>query len=130
MVAKKSKKGVKLPKRIAGVKVPKALRRSGGQAIAWLSSPSAREIMASVLVAAAAGLASNKKIRRAAKSGAEDAASGASRIGEAIADAATAIMRRAAGGGKTDATPPAGGSPAATRSRSGPTRPGEPGIAH
>jgi hypothetical protein len=133
MMAKGKKKGQgKLPKRIAGMKVPKALRRSGGQAAAWLASPTGRGIMASALVGAATLLAGDKNVRRAVKGSAGSAASGASRIGEALADTATDLMRRMAGGGEGETKPskPAGTSPSSGRGRSAPTRPGEPGIAH
>ena len=66
----------KLPKTIAGVKVPKELRK-GGQFARFMSDPMVREI---ALAALAAGLAARKDARRAAKKAviqAGDAAEGA-----------------------------------------------------
>jgi len=66
----------KLPKTIAGVKVPKELRK-GGQFAKFMHDPLVREI---ALAALAAGLAARKDARRAAKKvavQAGDAAEGA-----------------------------------------------------
>jgi hypothetical protein len=60
-VAKKSKK---LPKKIAGVKVPKELRKASGKLARLAEQPVAREI---AFAALAAGLASRKESRKAAK---------------------------------------------------------------
>jgi hypothetical protein len=132
-MARNKKKGQgKLPKRIGGMKVPKSLRQSGGRAAAWLATPTGRGVLASALVGAAALLAGDKTVRRAVKGSARNAASGAGRIGEVIADTATDLMRRMAGGGDAEAQPakPAGTSPTGGRGRNAPTRPGQPGIAH
>lgn len=81
-MGKKKEKGSKekLPKTIAGVKVPKELRK-GGQFVRFMNDPMVREI---ALAALAAGLAARKDARRAAKRTvaqvgevAEDAAQGA-----------------------------------------------------
>ena len=83
MGKKKDKGGKdKLPKTIAGVKVPKELRK-GGQFAKFMNDPMVREI---ALAALAAGLAARTDARRAAKrtaakagEAAEDAAEGAER---------------------------------------------------
>jgi hypothetical protein len=83
MGKKKDKGGKdKLPKTIAGVKVPKELRK-GGQFARFMNDPMVREI---ALAALAAGLSARKDARRAAKrtlvqagEAAEDAAEGAER---------------------------------------------------
>jgi hypothetical protein len=67
---KKSKSGKHaLPKRIAGVKIPKALRKAGGKALA--NAPLVSEIIAASLIAAAAALsqteAGGKVVRKAKK---------------------------------------------------------------
>jgi hypothetical protein len=71
MGKKKGKKDgeEKLPKTIAGVKVPKELRK-GGQFAKLMHDPLVREI---ALAALAAGLAARKDARRAAKRAALDA---------------------------------------------------------
>lgn len=56
MSKKKGKNAI--PKRIGGVKVPKALRKSGGRALAMADTPVMKKIIASGLVAAAAAIAS------------------------------------------------------------------------
>ncbi len=50
---KDAKKGVKIPKEIAGVKVPKELRKKGEAIIAAAQSPMGREVMLSGLAALA-----------------------------------------------------------------------------
>ena len=60
-MAKTSKK---LPKKIAGVKVPKDLRKAGGKLAGLIEQPVAREI---ALAALAAGLAARKDVRAKAK---------------------------------------------------------------
>lgn len=47
---------IKLPKRIAGVKIPKPLRRAAEAALAEVASPTGRELLAAALAAAAAAL--------------------------------------------------------------------------
>jgi replicative DNA helicase len=56
MAKSKAKGRTKLPKTIAGVKVPKALRKSGGLDL-LLADPQTREILADVLIAAAGAAA-------------------------------------------------------------------------
>lgn len=79
-MSKKKKKADKnkLPKTIAGVKVPKELRKGRGDILSLASNPVVREI---ALAALAAGLAARKDTRRAAKRAALDAGDAA---GEAV----------------------------------------------
>jgi hypothetical protein len=65
-VGKKSKKAKKnkLPKRIAGVKVPKELREAGGMLFKVARDPHAREV---ALAAVTAALAARKDNRKAAR---------------------------------------------------------------
>lgn len=89
-MAKKAKKnGAKLPKTIAGVKVPKPLRKRGGKVIEALNHPLVSDLAAAALLAAAAALRDNKGVRAAAgeakrKSGAtlEDVVSTVAAIAE------------------------------------------------
>ncbi len=74
----------KLPKTIAGVKVPKELRK-GGQFAKFMNDPLVREI---ALAALAAGLAARTDARRAAKRAAVE-------VGDAAEDAAGDIGRGA-----------------------------------
>ncbi len=79
---------VKLPKRVAGVKLPKPMRRAAEEALAQAFSPAGRLLLASALEAAAAAL------RRGAASGASGTpAAGATvdRVGPMIGLAASAL---------------------------------------
>ncbi len=81
-------KRLKLPKRIAGVKLPKALRHAAEDALEQIASPAGRLLLASALEAAAAAL------RRGAREAADARAPGAStvdRIGPMIGLAANAL---------------------------------------
>ena len=93
-MAKKSKK-LKIPKKIAGVKVPKELRNAGKQLVKLAEEPRARDI---ALAAIAAGLAARKETRKAAKEAAveagDEAANAAGWITAALAAAALEAGRR------------------------------------
>lgn len=108
------KKGPRIPKQIAGVKVPKGLRDSGKAAVKFARSPMARELLSAGLVAAAAAVAANSRARKAAQqSGAEasdafakaadTAAESASKIGAAFVEAAGAAAQRLFASGKDGA---------------------------
>jgi hypothetical protein len=93
-VAKKSKKN-KLPKKIAGVKVPKELRKAGGKLARIAEQPVAREI---AFAALAAGLAARTDARKAAKKAAVETggelAENAGWVSAALAAAALEASRR------------------------------------
>ena len=112
-MAKKKKKAdgkaAKLPKRIAGVKVPKQLREPGGKLLEAVSNPLLIDMAAAALLAAASGLRDGR--RRAARPGegaaapsssAEPSAAGpvssegASKLGSLIAAAAVDGLRKMA----------------------------------
>ena len=70
-------KNGKLPKRIAGVKIPKKLRKSGAPLYALLRNPLVADLVAVGLIAAADALSKSEKAKaagKAAKSGAKEAA--------------------------------------------------------
>ncbi|QNE31742.1 hypothetical protein F1C10_07205 [Sphingomonas sp. NBWT7] len=56
-MAKKSKKGFRIPKEIAGVKVPKEARRAGEALIEKANSPAGRQALASGIAMAATAAA-------------------------------------------------------------------------
>lgn len=90
----KSRKA-KVPKRIAGVKVPKALRRAGRPLAQFAATPLGREIVAEAVVAATIALARSRPVRQAAS----EVSDGAARATHGMADiarAAAAPMVRAA----------------------------------
>ena len=55
-MAKKDQQSTKPPKRIAGVKVPKELRKSGAKLVDTLSHPLIADVAAAALMAAAGAL--------------------------------------------------------------------------
>lgn len=90
-------KPTKLPKRIAGVKVPKRMRRPGGKVLDALSHPLVADVVAAGLLAAAAAVRDSHSVRRAAiKAGdkAHDLRSGAASLGTIIAARAGEGARR------------------------------------
>lgn len=58
-------KKIKVPKQIAGVKVPKKVRKAGNKALALADHPAALELAAAALSAAAAALQAQGRKRRA-----------------------------------------------------------------
>jgi hypothetical protein len=64
--AKKGKDKVKIPKRIAGVKVSKAVRDAGKRALKIAEQPAVSETVAAALLAAASALRDPPSSRRAA----------------------------------------------------------------
>lgn len=78
---KKNGADKKVPKTIAGVRVPKELRKAGHMVLDLAESPLAREIVAASFMAAVTAVASSRQ-GRAAVAGAADEA------GDAAADAA------------------------------------------
>lgn len=123
--ADKPKSKTKIPKQIAGVKIPKTLRDSGKAAMKLAQNPVARELLSAGLVAAAAAVAANSRARKAAMDGGRDAAdavtgaaatatSSAAMIGAALVEAAGTAAERFLSG-KTDATVETGATAEAVR---------------
>lgn len=94
---KDARSGPKIPKHIAGVKIPKALRDSGKAAIKLAQNPMARELLSAGLVAAASAVALKSQAKRGGASGMNGAAKGTddmADIGAALAGAAGAAAQR------------------------------------
>jgi len=109
-VAKKN--NAKLPKKIAGVKIPKKLRKSGGKLIEVANTPAGRELIAAGLVAAGTALAAKAKARRNSQDApadrldpAERGAQMAGQIGATLGAAANAALDRLLGTAPTDRPP-------------------------
>ena len=121
-MGKHKNKAGKLPKRIAGVKLPKDLRRTGEKLIAEVDTPANRALLASGLTAVAAAVAQSAS---AARSGTSHGASGepaatqpgeggtraSDPVGKVVGLAATALLTgwlakrsRDEGGSKPDGT--------------------------
>jgi hypothetical protein len=71
--AKKGKDKVKIPKRIAGVKVSKVVRDAGKKALKLAEKPAVSETVAAALLAAAAALRDPPATKRAAGAAADAA---------------------------------------------------------
>ncbi|HEU0133327.1 MAG TPA: hypothetical protein VFR28_00765 [Allosphingosinicella sp.] len=95
--AKKGKAEVKIPKRIAGVKVSKAVRQAGKSALKLAEKPAVSETVAAALLAAAAALRDPPATRRAAGAAAgaaEEAGHEAIRLGDSLRKMAIDMARR------------------------------------
>lgn len=90
--AKASKaKATKIPKQIAGVKIPKSLRDGGKAAVKLAQNPVARELLSAGLMAAATAVAANSRARAAAANGGRDAADAVNDIATTASDNAAKI---------------------------------------
>jgi len=99
---KDKKKAGKLPKEVAGVKVPKAVRKAGKAALKLASEPAVGEAVAAAMLAAAAALREPPKPGRAPHLGPESGAGGADEVMrqagglvDALRAAAVDVARRA-----------------------------------
>jgi hypothetical protein len=95
--AKKGKVKVKVPKRIAGVKVPKSVREAGKSALKLAERPAVSETVAAALLAAAAALRDPPATRRAAGAAADaagEAGQDAIRLGDSLRKMAIDMARR------------------------------------
>jgi hypothetical protein len=96
--SKKGKKDkIKIPKRIAGVKVAKAVRKAGKSALKLAETPAVSETVAAALLAAAAALRdppATKRGARAAADAAGDAGQEAIRLGDSLRRLALDMARR------------------------------------
>ncbi len=95
---KKGKKDkVKIPKRIAGVKVSKVVRKAGKSALKLAETPAVSETVAAALLAAAAALRDPPATKRAAAAAADSAGEAgeeALRLGDSLRRLALDMARR------------------------------------
>jgi hypothetical protein len=82
-------KNGKLPKRIAGVKISKKLRKRGGQAQVLLQNPLIADIVAMGLLAAADAIARKPKVKKAGKAAKKAAGDTAEAAGKGAIDLAS-----------------------------------------
>ena len=109
---KKSKDKIKVPKRIAGVKVSKAVRKAGKSALKLAESPAVSETVAAALLAAAAALRdppTTKRGARAAVDSAAEAGEEAIRLGDSLRRLALDMARRTLDAWEAAESKPAGG---------------------
>lgn len=83
-------KSFKIPKTIAGMKIPKAVRKSGRSLAAFLETPTGRELAAAALTAMAGVLAGTS---RPVRNAAADAAAGAGHTAAQAGSGAVGLMR-------------------------------------
>ena len=88
--------GTKLPKEVAGVKIPKKLRKAGSAAMDLAQQPIVGELVAAALTAAAASLMKDTKAGKAVRREAADATSGTIREASAIGTAVKQVLLDAA----------------------------------
>jgi hypothetical protein len=89
-------KGTKLPKKVAGVKIPKGLRKAGEAAVDLAQQPVVGEFVAAALTAAAASLMADSKAGKAVRHEAADAASDTLKQASAIGSAVKKVLLEAA----------------------------------
>jgi hypothetical protein len=89
-------KGAKLPKEVAGVKIPKKLRKAGSAAMDLAQQPIVGEFVAAALTAAAASLMKDSKAGRTVRREASDATSETIREASAIGAAVKQVLLDAA----------------------------------
>ncbi|HYI39262.1 MAG TPA: hypothetical protein VE053_02980 [Allosphingosinicella sp.] len=99
-VEKKAKKGkdkIKIPKRVTGVKIPKAVRQAGNAALKLAEQPAVSETVAAALLAAAAALRdppATKRAAGAAAGAAGEAGRDAIKLGDSLRKMAIDMARR------------------------------------
>ena len=92
---KKDKKDkLKIPKRIGGVKVPKAVRQAGKTALKLAETPAVSETVAAALLAAAAALRDPPAAKRGARAAAGAAGQEAIGLGDSLRRLALDMARR------------------------------------
>lgn len=109
---KDRKDKIKIPKRIAGVKVSKAVRKAGKSALKLAETPAVSETVAAALLAAAAALRDPPATRRAASSAAGSAGEAgqeALRLGDSLRRLALDMARRTLDAWEAAETKPSGG---------------------
>lgn len=111
---KKGKGKSKIPKKVAGVKVDKGLRKAGKKALKLASQPAVSEAIAGAMLAAAAALRDPPATKRAAASAADaagEAGQEAIRLGDTLRSMAIGIARRTLDAWEQADAKPRGGAP-------------------
>ena len=93
-------KNGKLPKRIAGVKIPKKLRKRGGKLYGLVNSPLIADLVAVALLAAADRITKQPKVKKAGKAAKHAAADTAGAAGENVIDFASILAMAAREGAR------------------------------
>jgi hypothetical protein len=97
-MAKDGKKKAKIPKQVAGIKVPKKLRKAGNKAVKLAQDPIVGEVVAAALLSAAAALREGTGPKdapgAAAKESVEGARQQAGALGDSLKSLALDLARR------------------------------------
>lgn len=93
-------KKTKLPKHIVGVKIPKKLRKRGGQVYAFLNNPVVSHVIAAALLAAADSISKQPKVKKAGKKAKRAAGNTAQAAGSNVVDFASILAMAAREGAK------------------------------
>jgi len=86
----KSAKKPKFPKRVAGLKVPKPMRKTGTGLLRFASTPLGSAIVADLLIAGAARVAQDRRVRAAAGEAGREASRFGANVMGVVTSAATA----------------------------------------
>jgi hypothetical protein len=78
-----------IPKKVAGVKVPKGVRKQADKALEYAESGAVRDVVGAALVAAATALAANQDVRRAVKEKVKEVGTGLQGAGRNATSAAS-----------------------------------------
>lgn len=108
----RKKDKIRIPKRIAGVKVSKAVRKAGKSALKLAEKPAVSETVAAALLAAAAALRdppAAKRGARAATDAAGEAGQEAIRLGDSLRRLALDMARRTLDAWEAAEAKPGGG---------------------
>ena len=93
-------KNGKLPKRIAGVKIPKTLRTRGGKLYGLVNNPLIADLLAVALLTAADRIIKQPKVKKAGKAAKHAAEGTADAAGENVVDFASILAMAAREGAR------------------------------
>ena len=91
-------KNAKLPKHVAGIKVPRRLRKPGGKTLQALRHPLVADLAAAAIISAAARTASNERLKKASCAAKRKAGHAIHAAGAGAASLGTIIAAKARDG--------------------------------
>lgn len=106
MAKKKTKKTPMLPKQLAGVEIPKSLRKQANHLAELARHPLVADIVAAGLVALAAKVSSSAKAKKAGR-----------KVAEVVQDAGEAVVETVTASDSPEAPPATGKAPRAAKSK-------------
>ena len=121
-MAKDGKSKTKIPKTVAGIKLPKKLRKAGNKAVKLAQDPIVGEVVAAALLSAAAALrdgGATQATNKASSGGGDDAKRQPNPLGDSLKLLAVDFARRALEGFEDGRRTKNDGGPGASGQRSG-----------